>query len=88
MVRSEPDPEPTFSRWKAGPTSFGPTGRMLLSIGVLIAAVIGYPLVRGGILAAVGFDVPGNGFMLLYAGLALPTATYVLTRVWRPVRIA
>jgi hypothetical protein len=88
MVHNEPEPQPTFSRWKAGPTSFGPAGRMLLSIGVLIAAAVGYPMVRGGILAAVGFDVPGNGFQFFYAGLALPTATYVLTRIWRPVRIA
>jgi hypothetical protein len=79
---------PVYSRWRAGPTSFGPGGRMMLSMGILIGMVIGYPMVRGGILAAVGFDIPGSGFMLFYAGLAIPTATFFLLKVWRLARIS
>jgi hypothetical protein len=79
---------PVYSRWRGGPTSFGPGGRIMLSVGILIGMVVGYPMVRGGMLAAVGFDVPGKGFMLLYTGLAIPAATFLLLRVWRLARIS
>lgn len=42
----DPAPPTVHSRWKASPTSFGVLGRTLLSICVLAAAVIGYPLTR------------------------------------------
>ncbi len=61
---------------------------MLLSVGILIGMVVGYPIVRGGMLAFVGFDVPGSGFMLLYTGLAIPTATFLLLKAWRLARIS
>jgi uncharacterized membrane protein len=76
------------SRWKAGPTTFGVFGRALLSICVLVGAVIGYPLARGGILAVIGFDVPGTPFMILYGVLAGALAIYLLARIWRRARIA
>jgi hypothetical protein len=79
---------PVYSRWRAGPTSFGPGGRLMLSIGLLIAMAIGYPMVRGAMVAFVGFDVPGNGFVMLYTGLAIPTSTFLLLKVWRPARIS
>jgi hypothetical protein len=79
---------PVYSRWRGGPTSFGPGGRVMLSIGILIGMAVGYPMVRGGILAVVGFDIPGRGFMLLYTGLAIPTATFLLLKVWRLARIS
>lgn len=78
-----------FSRWRASPTSFGPAGRTLLSLGLLVGLVIGEPITRGFIFASVGLDVPGTGFVLLYAALALPLGAYLLVgRIWKRVRVA
>jgi uncharacterized membrane protein len=63
-------------------------GRSVLTFLLLAAAVIGEPLTRGFILAAVGFDVPGGGFILLYAAIALVVVVYALTRIWRRSRVA
>jgi hypothetical protein len=38
--------------------------------------------------AAVGFDAPGRGFMAMYAALALCAFGYLLTRIWRRTRIS
>ena len=77
-----------FSRWRKGPTSFGPIGRLLLSLGVLVLLVVGYPFLRGFMVASVGFDVPGTGFVIMYVCVAIPTGAYLLSRVWKRQRIA
>jgi hypothetical protein len=84
----EPAHVPTYSRWRAGPTSFGPVGRIVLSVLAALLGVIGYPMSRGFILASVGFDVPGHGFLLLYAAIAAAAEVYLFTRIWRRARIA
>jgi hypothetical protein len=77
-----------FSRWRGSPTSFGPVGRTMLTIGVLVGLVIGEPLTRGLILAAVGFDPSGPGFMVFYAALAVPLCAYlIVVRIWKRVRV-
>jgi hypothetical protein len=78
---------PEFSRWRGGATSFGPVGRALLTIGVLVMMVVGYPLLRGLIYAVGGVDIPGRGLIVLYACAALPGGAYMLNRVWKPERI-
>ncbi len=83
-----PDHVPTYSRVRAGPTSFGIVGRSVLTVLLLLAAVIGEPLARGFVLAAVGFDVPGAGFIVLYGVFALAIVVYALTRIWRRSRVA
>ena len=80
--------ETEFSRWRGGPTSFGPAGRLLLTLGVLVLLVVGYPILRGLMVASVGFDVPGTGFVILYVCVAIPTGGYLLSRVWKRERIA
>jgi hypothetical protein len=77
-----------FSRWRKGPTSFGPIGRLLLTLGVLVLLVVGYPLLRGLMVASVGFDVPGTGFVIMYVCVAIPSGAYLLSRVWKRERIA
>jgi hypothetical protein len=77
-----------FSRWRGGPTTFGPVGRSFLTIGMLLVLVAGYPLLRGFILAMVGFDVPGTGFVIMYVALAVPSGLYLGTRIWKRVRVA
>jgi hypothetical protein len=78
-----------FSRWKGSATSFGPLGRILLTIGVIVGLVIGEPMLRGFILASVGFDVPGPGFVAFYAVVAVPLCAWlIVTKIWKRVRVA
>ena len=77
-----------FSRWRGGATSFGPVGRTLLTIGVLLLLAIGYPILRGLIFSLGGMDVPGLGFLLMYAVVAIPCGLYLLSRVWKRERVA
>lgn len=79
--------EPEFSRWRGGATSFGPFGRALLTLGVIVMLIVGYPILRGLIFTVIGMDVPGSGLILLYALAAIPGAVYLLTRVWKRERI-
>lgn len=88
LSETGPDHVPAYSRIRAGPTSFGVVGRSLLTVLLLVAAVIGEPLARGLVLAAVGFDVPGTGFVVLYGVFALVAVIYALTRIWRRSRVA
>ncbi len=77
-----------FSRWHGGATSFGPTGRILLTFGVFLLLAACYPLLRGLIFAFGGMDVPGVGFMIMYAVIALPAGVYLLSKVWKRERVA
>src|SRR5919201_2071187 len=45
---SDPAPVPVYSRWKAGPTSFGAAGRITLTVLVLLGVVVGYPTEGAG----------------------------------------
>ena len=78
----------TYSRWRGGETSFGPIGRIVLTVGALLGLVIGYPLTRGLIFATVGMDVPGTGFELMYAGIAAVAGIWLLGRIWRRTRVS
>ena len=77
-----------FSRWRKGPTSFGLPGRVSLTLAVLVLLVVGYPMLRGLMVASVGFDVPGSGFVIMYVCVAIPGGAYLLSRVWKRDRIA
>ncbi len=77
-----------FSRWRGGATSFGPLGRILLTIGVLLLLAICYPLLRGLIFSFGGMDVPGLGFIIMYGVVALPSGVFLLSKVWKRERVA
>jgi hypothetical protein len=77
----------TYSRWHGGETNFGPVGRIVMTFGVLLGLVVGYPLTRGLIFATVGIDVPGTGFLLMYAGIAAIAGLWLLSRVWKRSRV-
>jgi hypothetical protein len=85
-ARAEVAPE--FSRWRGGATSFGPIGRSLLTLGVLMLLVVGYPMLRGLVFTVLGVDVPGSGFILMYVCVAIPAGAYLLSRVWKRERVA
>ena len=76
-----------FSRWRGGATSFGPAGRILLTVGVFMLLALGYPLLRGLIYSVGGVDVPGAGFMALYVLVAIPCGFFLLSRVWKRERV-
>jgi hypothetical protein len=80
--------EAAYSRWKAGPTSFGGFGRILLTLLLLAGAVVGYPMARGGMFALIGFDIPGRPFMIGYAVVAAIVVLFLLTRIWKRARVA
>jgi hypothetical protein len=82
------NPTPTYSRFRAGPTSFGALGRSLLTVALLVGLVVGYPMARGGMLAAVGFDIPGRPFLIGYAAVAGLGGLFLLTRIWKRARVA
>ncbi len=73
-----PDEAPPRSRWRAGPTSFGPLGRTLLSAGVFVLGVLGWFLFYGW----VGID--GTGVRVLYGVIFVLVAVPMLARIWRP----
>jgi hypothetical protein len=88
MPVREPMPAAVYSRWKAGPTSFGAGGRIALTALVLVCAVVGYPMSRGEMLAWIGIDVPGRAFLIGYAGVAVAVTLYLLSRIWKRSRVA
>jgi hypothetical protein len=83
----EPPVQPVYSRWRAGPTSFGAAGRIGLTPLVLFGAVAGYPMSRGEMLAWIGIDVPGTPFLIGYAIVAALGTIYLLSRIWKRSRI-
>lgn len=83
-----PQTAPVYSRWKAGPTSFGATGRILETVGVILGVIVGYPMTRGGMVAAIGMDIPGTPFMIGYGVVATIAAVWLFTRIWKRGRVA
>jgi hypothetical protein len=83
----EPPPVPVYSRWKAGPTSFGGGGRIALTLLVLFGSVVGYPMSRGEMLTWIGLHVPGTAFLIAYAVVAAAVSLYLLSLIWKRSRV-
>jgi hypothetical protein len=79
--------EPTYSRWRGSATSFGPMGRVLVSVAAVLGLAIGYPIARGLILVTAGVDVPGTGFLFMYLAIAITAGLYLFSRIWKPTRV-
>ncbi len=88
MRPTEPKVVPVYSRFRAGPTSLGAFGRILLTALVIAGAIVGYPMARGGMLVAIGMDIPGPPFMIAYGFLAGAAVIYLLARIWKRARVA
>jgi len=73
---------PKYSRVKGGETSFGFVGRLMLSIGVVIVAILGYPAIIGN----VGVPMSWSTFEM-YVPAAVLVSSIVILRVWRPSRV-
>ncbi len=82
--------EPVMSRWRGGPNSFGPFGRVILTLLLAIAIAIGFPLVQGAFFAFTGFMIPANKvglFLIMYLVVAGLIGLWVLTKIWKKVRV-
>jgi hypothetical protein len=79
---------PEFSRWRGGATSFGPVGRVFLTLGAIALLIAGYPILRGLVFTVVGIDVPGSGFIVMYVCIAVPAGAYLFSRVWKRERVS
>ncbi len=88
MRSSAPPVQPVYSRWRAGPTSFGAFGRSVMTVLMILGLVAGYPMARGGMFAAAGVDIPGTPFLIGYAAVAIPLGLFLLTRIWKRARVA
>ena len=73
-----PKETPVYSRWRAGPTTFGPVGRILITIVVLVF----FP--SGGY---AGFGSAMGPLLLWYLLGYTLVATVVLRSVWRKERV-
>jgi hypothetical protein len=72
-----PNPEPVYSRWEGGPLSFGPAGRIALTILIILGAFIGSGL----------FAPWGSPFAIVYWPIASAYCGFLLRAVWRKTRI-
>jgi hypothetical protein len=79
-------PAPEFSRWKGGHESFGPVGRIVLTIGLLIGLFIGYFIFYGGMVTTIG-EIPVNGAIGMYSILAIFLGGWGLKTIWKRARI-
>jgi len=80
-------PPPVFSRWRAGPESFGPVGRGLLTLALAAAVCIGFPLFQGILFVALGMPIPVAAELGMYAILAVPLSIWALLTIWKRARI-
>ena len=85
IAEKAPPVEMTYSRWKAGPDSFGPIGRALLTLGVAVLFVLGFGVVYGN--AFVGTGIPMWAAIAMYSVVGVPAAAWMLRRVWKRTRI-
>lgn len=76
-LRGAPEPR-VYSRWKAGPTTFGPVGRILITL--LVAAFFPWG-------SFVGFGSALGPLLLWYLMGYTFLATFVLRHVWRKGRV-
>src|SRR5689334_8470388 len=72
------EPIPEYSRWRAGPTTFGPVGR--ISITVVVAAI--------GFLVFWVFRLVDGPLVIADVGIYGVGAYFLLRNVWRRERVA
>ncbi len=87
MPTKAPPVEITYSRWKAGPESFGPVGRSFLTILLAIGVFVGYFLAQGLLMVTIGMQIPAPASYFVYAVLAIPLAFWGLKSIWKRARI-
>jgi hypothetical protein len=77
-IDPDPGPEPVYSRWQAGETTFGPVGRIVATLVLLILVLLGAAFTMFGW---------GRLFMAVYVPVAGIFLWRQLRHVWRKDRI-
>lgn len=85
---SEPEPwvvePPQYSAWKAGPYSFGPMGRIFIT---LLMVALGVVVYFAGKAVGKFYGIPGLSLVLVFLGIYTVIAILVLWGLWRPTRV-
>jgi hypothetical protein len=86
--RPEPEPfvgpPPEYSAWKAGPYSFGPVGKILITaFVVLVGAALAYVSARIGSF----YGTMGLALVMMLIGIFSVFAVMGLWGLWRPTRV-
>jgi hypothetical protein len=74
----DPIPLPRYSRWKAGATTFGPIGKILIT-----TVVVGF-----GCLLFLAFKIVEGPMVIADVGVYSAGAAFLLRHVWRRVPIS
>jgi len=72
-VDSHPEPEPQYSRWRAGTTTFGPVGRLLITV---VVAFFGW-------LTYASFRAIDGPLVIADVGAYSAAAFFILRHVWK-----
>jgi len=72
-----PNPKPVYSRWEGGPLSFGPWGRVGLTVLIVAGAFVGFGL----------FAPWGSPFAIVYWPIAAVYNGFLLRAIWRKTRV-
>lgn len=81
-LHPEPPALPEYSRWKAGPTSFGLRGRIILTVCALFGGLSGYGMVAGILRHPIA-----RAYGFVYLAVLLVTVFLLLRWVWRRDRV-
>jgi hypothetical protein len=77
-IDPDPGPAPVFSRWRGGETTFGPVGRVLATLVLVVLVVLGAAFTMFGW---------GQVFIAVYVPVAGLFLARQLRHVWRKDRI-
>jgi len=77
-------PAPKYSMWKRGPYSFGPLGR--ISVTVVVVA-FGVALAKEAGIIGTYFGEAGLALVLLFIGIFSVLAVILLWGIWQPTRV-
>jgi hypothetical protein len=78
---------PEYSRWKGGPESFGPAGRIIMTSLLLMGLFVGYFFFQGGMVSFGGFALPLLGSIIMYGLLAAFIGAWALKSIWKRARV-
>ncbi len=80
----EEAPVQVVSAWLSGPSSFGPLGRLMFTLVVL---VVGYVMYLGALSVGGFYGQAGLALIMLLIGCFTVLAILLLWGVWRPTRV-
>jgi len=72
-----------LSRWRAGSVSFGPWGKLLITLSVVGVDTVGLLVAY----QAVSFGPPGWAFVFFYLGTALFASGFFLRHIWARAKV-